>query len=60
MKLFFQGGGRVGESYIKRCGIFYRDNSHKQKSCCFGYLEKNQENFSKNLCCFYFLAMIFF
>ncbi len=44
MKLFFQGGGRIGESYKKSVKFFYRDNSHKQKSCCFGYLEKNKKN----------------
>ena len=50
MKFFFQGGGREGEGNIKWCEIFNGDNSHGQKSCCFGYLGKKQENFGKNLC----------
>ncbi len=47
MKLFFQEGIKVGESYTKWCEFFNRDNSHRQKSCCFGHLEKNKKNLVK-------------
>ncbi len=48
IKLFFQGGGRVGGKYKKCHKIFERAIRDCQKSSCFGCLEKKQENISKN------------
>ncbi len=48
MKLFLQGGGRVGEKNEKCQKMFERYRRDRQKNSCFGCLAKKQENVSKN------------